>query len=274
MTEPGTSADQRAAEAVVQHHAQLADALNGHTARLLDAAERGDLPQVWRHRDDLTTWLHTELLPHAYAEEGALYPAAAAQPAGKLLVAGMIDEHRAIAGLLAELDAATSPVRAAAAARALAAAFATHLAKENNLVVPLLVQTADVSLAGLLAGMHELIGEHAEHSDASADGEGGCGCGGCGCGADAADGGEPEAVSTTDPRLDVRSVPHHQRHALVLAALDAVPAGGGLILIAPHAPRPLLAEIDAYFDGQFDVEWLQSGPDVWQIRLHRAPAAA
>ena len=165
MAEPDTTADQRAAEAVVRHHAQLADALNGYTTGLLVAAERGDLPEVWQRRDDLATWLHTELMPHAHAEEGSLYPAAAAQLAGKLLVTGMIDEHRAIAGLVTELGEATSPVRAAAAARALAAAFATHLAKENDLVVPLLVQTADVSLAGLLAGMHELIGEHAEHSD-------------------------------------------------------------------------------------------------------------
>ena len=189
MAEPDTTADQRAAEAVVRHHAQLADALNGYTTGLLVAAERGDLPQVWQRRDDLATWLHTELMPHAHAEEGSLYPAAAAQLAGKLLVTGMIDEHRAIAGLVTELGDATSPVRAAAAARALAAAFTTHLAKENDLVVPLLVQTADVSLAGLLAGMHELIGEHAEHSDASGGDGGdddGCGCGGCGCGGDSA----------------------------------------------------------------------------------------
>ena len=105
--------------------------------------------------------------------------------------------------------------------------------------------------------------------------DGGCGCGGCGCGGDAAQGKAAQAeVLTIDPRLDVRNMPHHQRHALVLAALDAVPAGGALILIAPHAPRPLLAQIDAYFDGQFDAEWLQSGPDVWQIRLHRSPASA
>ncbi|MFC7479342.1 hypothetical protein ACFQX7_03685 [Luedemannella flava] len=62
----------------------------------------------------------------------------------------------------------------AAAARALAAVFAVHLIKENELVVPLLVEASDVSLAGLLDGMHDLIG---------APSAGGGECGGCGCGA-------------------------------------------------------------------------------------------
>src|SRR5690606_32863628 len=88
MSQPDTAAEQRAAAAVVRHHAQLAEALDGHAARLLDATERADTPQVWQHRQELVTWLGTELLPHARAEEATLYPAAAAQPGGELLVAG------------------------------------------------------------------------------------------------------------------------------------------------------------------------------------------
>jgi uncharacterized protein (DUF2249 family) len=69
--------------------------------------------------------------------------------------------------------------------------------------------------------------------------------------------------------LDVRSVPHGRRHAEVLTAVNALPADGALVLIAPHAPLPLLAEINQRFPGQIDHEWLQEGPDVWQVRLHR-----
>lgn len=154
------AADRRAAEAVVRHHAQLAETLNTHTARLLDAADRGDGQRVREVREDLVKWLHADLLPHAHAEESTLYREAAARPEGGLLVDGMLNEHQAITALIRELETATAPVRVAAAARALDAMFASHLAKENDLVVPLLVEAEDVSVAALLEGMHELIGGH------------------------------------------------------------------------------------------------------------------
>jgi iron-sulfur cluster repair protein YtfE (RIC family) len=169
MSQPDGAADQqaadrRAAEAVVRHHAQLAETLATHTAQLLDAAERGDAQRIREVREDLVKWLHADLLPHAHAEESTLYREAAARPEGALLVDGMVNEHHAITALIQELENATAPVRVAAAARALDAMFVSHLGKENDLVVPLLVQAPDVSVAALLEGMHELIGEHG-HGD-------------------------------------------------------------------------------------------------------------
>jgi uncharacterized protein (DUF2249 family) len=87
-------------------------------------------------------------------------------------------------------------------------------------------------------------------------------------------GGRPGPVLSIDPRLDVRQLPHDRRHATVLAALDAMPVGGALVLVAPHAPRPLLAEIEARYRGGMLAEWLQDGPDTWQVRLSRQPAVA
>jgi uncharacterized protein (DUF2249 family) len=266
------SADERAAAAVVAHHAQLADDLTRHTERVMEAAEQPGARGVWQARTDLLTWLDTELLPHAQAEEAALYPAAAARPEGKLLVDGMLDEHRTILGLVAELRAAGTPTRAAGAARALTALFGTHLTKENELVVPLILGAGDASLAALLDGMHALLGDHGGHGhdDAQAAAADGCGCGGCGCGGDAAGASDAEVqMLSIDPRLDIRAVPHDVRHATVLAALDEVPAGGALVLVAPHAPRPLLAEIAARYPGQFQLDWLQQGPTVWQLRFER-----
>ncbi|MEV4138802.1 DUF2249 domain-containing protein [Dactylosporangium sp. NPDC049742] len=250
-----------AARAVVSHHGELAATLTGLVAKVLEAAEAG---RVGRHREDLAAWLHAELLPHAYAEEASLYPVAAGLPGGGLLVEGMLGEHRAIAALVAELEEAASPVAAAGAARALLAVFTGHLAKENELVLPLLVNAPDVDLAGLLDGMHDLIG-----------GTAGQGCGGsCGCGGDAAGSAGDAPLLSIDSRLDVRDLPHGERHGRVLDALDALPEDGALVLIAPHAPRPLLAEIDQRYAGRFATEWLQSGPDTWQIRLHRTPVPA
>jgi uncharacterized protein (DUF2249 family) len=279
--------DRHAAAAVVAHHTQLAADLARHAALLRDDATvaeevgAGQAPgPQWRDdRAALVGWLREELLPHAAAEEGTLYPAAAAQPGGRLLVDGMLGEHQAIMALVRELDGAGTAAGATAAARALSAVFEVHLAKENDLVLPLLLAAEEVSLAGLLAGMHDLLGaaeaSGTETPATEASGtESGCGCGGSGCGGEEGRAGAPAPVLTVDTRLDVRHLPHDQRHAQVLDALAALPADGALVLVAPHVPRPLLAEIDARYPGQIAAEWLQEGPDVWQIRLHRQLADA
>ena len=153
------SADDRdAAQAVRRHHAQLAAGLDRRTESLLRLVEGQYLVEAEQARRDLLGYLRRELLPHAQAEERTLYEAAAARPGGTPLIRGMLDEHHAIVALVDEVADPGSPVRAAAAGRALAVLFAVHLTKENDLVLPLLVDAPEVSLAALLAGMHELLG--------------------------------------------------------------------------------------------------------------------
>lgn len=74
----------------------------------------------------------------------------------------MLAEHKAIAQLVGEVSSA-EPVRAAAAGYALQVLFEVHLAKENQLVLPLVAGNSAVSLADILAGMHELLGGHDAH---------------------------------------------------------------------------------------------------------------
>lgn len=153
-----TAQDRAAATAVRNHHAELAAGLEQHTKSLLALVDAGHAQEAEQVRQALLGYLHRELLPHAHAEEQRLYPAAATRPAATLLIDGMLGEHRAIGSLVEELESAESPTRAAATARALSAVFTNHLAKEDELVVPLIAADPDVSLAELLAGMHELLG--------------------------------------------------------------------------------------------------------------------
>lgn len=37
----------------------------------------------------------------------------------------------------------------------------------------------------------------------------------------------------------------------------------------PTRPGPVLAEVDARLHGQVEAQWLQSGPEVWQVQLRR-----
>jgi uncharacterized protein (DUF2249 family)/iron-sulfur cluster repair protein YtfE (RIC family) len=231
-----TEADARAVEAVESHHAQLAGALAAHVERLLGA--QADWQPA---RDALVSWARTELVPHAQAEEKTLYPSAAAFDRARLLVDAMVAEHGVITGLVDELAAATDGVRAAAAGRALRALFDTHLAKENEQVLPLLAQAPGVDLAGLLGGMHELLGGHD-----------------CTCG---------EVDGPGFPELDARQVPHAIRHATIFGALDVVGPGGGLVLVAPHDPLPLLAQVEQRYSGAFEVSYLERGPEAWRLLL-------
>jgi uncharacterized protein (DUF2249 family) len=170
----------------------------------------------------------------------------------------MLGEHQVITGLARELAEITDGVRGAAAARALQVVFESRLAKENDLVLPLLASSPDVSVAELLEGMHELLGGDSKPGDAEA--ESGCGGHSCGCG---------EVDGPAYPELDARVVPHAVRHATIFGALDAVRSGDGLILVAPHDPIPLLFQLEQRSPGVFEVDYLERGPEAWRLQFLR-----
>ena len=261
-----SQADARAAEAVEQHHAQMAGELALRVEALVAAAVARDEQRAGKERAGLVAWCTHELVPHALAEEKAMYPAAQAMVEGRLLVEGMLAEHQVITGLVRELEAAVEPVRAAAAATALKVAFDSHLAKENELILPLLVAAHDVSVGDLLGGMHELLG-HEAHEGTAGEAEAAGGCGGhtCTCG---------EVDGAGFPELDARAVPHKIRHATVFGALAVVAPGGGMVLIAPHDPLPLLSQLEQRSPGEFEVSYLERGPEVWRLQLVRRTSAA
>ncbi|MGB7820043.1 MAG: DUF2249 domain-containing protein [Ornithinibacter sp.] len=72
------------------------------------------------------------------------------------------------------------------------------------------------------------------------------------------------------PELDARAIPHAIRHATVFGALSAIPSGGSLDLVAPHDPKPLLAQIAEREAGTISVRYLDEGPEAWRLRLTRA----
>jgi uncharacterized protein (DUF2249 family)/iron-sulfur cluster repair protein YtfE (RIC family) len=260
-----TAADAQAAEAVKDHHAQLAGALAVQVESLVESVARGDVPGSGTAARALVGWCEAELIPHALAEEQAMYPKAHEDPRARLLVDAMVAEHRVILRLVAAIRSATGPVRAAANAQALLTIFDSHLVKENEQILPLLAGSSEVSLADILGGMHELLGGHADDAGSmgtqGADGAAG-GCGGeCGCGQQDPAGALPE--------LDARAVPHEIRHATIFGALDSVGPGSGMVLVAPHDPLPLLAQVEQRSPGRFSVDYLERGPEAWRIRFVR-----
>lgn len=76
-------------------------------------------------------------------------------------------------------------------------------------------------------------------------------------------------AETADPELDARPIPHAVRHAAIFGALDAVALGHAMVLVAPHDPLPMLAQLEQRQPGAFAIEYLQRGPDAWRLRFTR-----
>ena len=80
---------------------------------------------------------------------------------------------------------------------------------------------------------------------------------GCGCGHDSL------------PELDARVIPHAIRHAAILGVVGSLNVGGAFILVAPHNPLPLLAQIADLHGDAIQVSYVQEGPDAWKLKLER-----
>ncbi len=144
-----------AASAIRSHHQQLRDGLRTSVADMEDEIRHGRPHDAARAA--LLAYLDVELLPHAAAEEVALYPAGD-KGSTELLVRAMRDEHTNLIAHVNALRGVTDPLTALTVASAILALFESHLAKENDLLIPALVDDPSVSLTTLLGGMHELVG--------------------------------------------------------------------------------------------------------------------
>ncbi len=129
---------------------------------LMEAVEARDAAADGTAQATLLDWCDTHLIPHALAEAGPLYGGPHATAEGRLLVEGMLAEHRVIVDLVEELRT-SSGLAAAVAGSAIQRLFALHLDKENRLLMPFIVQSPDMSLAESVQGLHELTGEGAGH---------------------------------------------------------------------------------------------------------------
>lgn len=217
--------------AIAHHHAALADRLSALTTAVIDGARSGsfDEPQA-----DLVAWFATELLPHARAEETALYSAGSLLESTRLLVDAMVAEHRALEVLVNDLGHIRDALAVAVVAGSAEALFAVHLAKENELLLPAL-DTAGVDIGAALAGIHEILGGT----------------------------GEPD-------ELDVRTLPHGGHHEIIFARLDQLQPGGRLMILNDHDPKPLRYQTDTFRPGLFTWTYLETGPLRWRVEVTRA----
>lgn len=86
------------------------------------------------------------------------------------------------------------------------------------------------------------------------------GAGGCRCG----------HQDQGAPVLDARQIPHAVRHGAIFGALESIPAGGTLVVVAPHEPLPLLAQVGRRYGDGYSYETQEVADGEWQVRFTRA----
>ena len=69
--------------------------------------------------------------------------------------------------------------------------------------------------------------------------------------------------------LDARAIPHRIRHAAVHGVVDSLTPGRSFVLVAPHDPKPLLAQVQQRHGDEIAVAYLERGPEAWRLQLTR-----
>ena len=138
------------ADAIVAHHAEMVRELQCRTDQLIATVARGAPSEG--AASAVADYCATTIFPHALAEEKTLYAAVA--PVERRLIESLTLEHAALRRLGSELTEASEGNDRVAIAGALSQLFALHAAKENEFVLPTLLQQPDINLAQLLQTMN------------------------------------------------------------------------------------------------------------------------
>jgi len=72
--------------------------------------------------------------------------------------------------------------------------------------------------------------------------------------------------------VDVRTIEPRDRHPLIFGTFEALKPGEFLLLVNDHDPAPLRYQFEAERANQFDWEYIERGPEVWQVHITRKAA--
>jgi hypothetical protein len=135
-------------KSMLAHHRELEEGVAARAAAVTQAQKRGTSCRAPVGR--LVAFLDDEVLPHARAEEQTIYRVAAARLEGDRLVREMLAEHRALVARAERLARVSDARGAALAAQEIATSFAAHVARENDALLPPLLEDTGVDLACVL----------------------------------------------------------------------------------------------------------------------------
>ncbi|MFS8199416.1 DUF2249 domain-containing protein [Streptomyces sp. CWNU-52B] len=182
-----------------------------------------------------------ELRRHLAAADQALFSAASGAAETRLLVQAL---RTTTAALDARIDALAATDRTAAGvavAQVIEAVLDVHLAVEETVLLPALAALPGADLPTLVTDMLTLLA-----------------------------GGELDHP----PVLDVREIPHGRRHPRIFARYGRLAPGESFVLVNNHDPKPLRREFEATHPDTHTWDYVESGPEVWRVRIGKAAGGA
>jgi uncharacterized protein (DUF2249 family)/quercetin dioxygenase-like cupin family protein len=78
-----------------------------------------------------------------------------------------------------------------------------------------------------------------------------------------------EPTSLNELPLDLRDIPHGERHRLVFVHLRGLALGEAFTIVNDHDPHPLRKQISGRFPGETAWDYLERGPKVFRVRISR-----
>lgn len=70
--------------------------------------------------------------------------------------------------------------------------------------------------------------------------------------------------------IDVREIPPRDRHELIFDTWHALTPGAAFQIVNDHDPKPLYYQFQAEHPGEVTWEYIESGPEVWQVQIGKA----
>lgn len=67
--------------------------------------------------------------------------------------------------------------------------------------------------------------------------------------------------------IDIREMAPRERHPLIFATFEGLPAGESFLLVNDHDPKPLYYQFRFEHTGQFSWDYEEQGPEVWRVRI-------
>lgn len=74
-------------------------------------------------------------------------------------------------------------------------------------------------------------------------------------------------MSQFDAQVDARIYEPRDKHNVIFQTFHNLEKGQTMELINDHDPRPLHYQFLAEYDGQFNWEYLEQGPEVWRVAI-------
>lgn len=74
-------------------------------------------------------------------------------------------------------------------------------------------------------------------------------------------------------RLDVRPLAPRERHEQIFRTFAELKVGQAMVLVNDHDPKPLSYQFQAEMPGTSQWDYLESGPEVWRVRIARIAGA-